>query len=140
MRRCLALSAHMDDCVLSMGQVLAGRAGFDVVTLFAGLPSNPDQQTDYDKKTGFKDARDAVAVRQNEDKEALALLQANPIHLDFVVHQYNEPNDYQAMFHKLEEIYRAGDYDFVIAPLGIEHPQHIETSRLALGLWSKYRM
>lgn len=139
MRRCMSISPHLDDNVLSMGQVLAGRPGFDVVTLFAGLPSNPDIQTDYDKKTGFKDARDAIAIRRNEDNEALAILQANPIHLDFVDHQYGEANNHELMFRKLQEIYMEGDYEFVVAPLGLSHPDHIETSNLALELLMENR-
>lgn len=139
MKAVLCMSPHFDDGCLSAGQFLAGRPNCDVVTLFAGFPANPDIQTDYDKKTGFKDARDAIAIRRNEDNEALALLQANPIHLNFVDHQYGETNNHELMFRKLEEIYIAGDYEFVIAPLGIDHPDHIETSILARELWKERR-
>jgi len=43
----LVVSPHLDDAVLSCGRLLAGRPGSVVATVFAGVPSRPDQCTDW---------------------------------------------------------------------------------------------
>lgn len=128
MRKVLVLSPHLDDAVLSAGQFLAGRHDCDVVTIFAGDPSDLDQLTPYDEKCGFKDARDAMAIRRQEDEEALGLLYANPIHWSFIDNQYNEEqqrvckDDIHDLIRYQEAI---GDpYEFILAPLGLGHPDH----------------
>ena len=42
MRAILAISSHLDDCVLSMGQFLAGRPDVTVATVFATAISDEE--------------------------------------------------------------------------------------------------
>lgn len=85
--RVRVLSPHLDDAVLSCGGTLhrMARAGHrvEVVTVFAGDPPGPPPpfaQALY-AVWGYGDA--AMAGRRAEDRAALALLGAIPVHLDF---------------------------------------------------------
>src|SRR5436853_287558 len=49
----VAISPHLDDAVLSCGQLLAARPGSVVITVFAGMPRDGSQQTDWDRRCGF---------------------------------------------------------------------------------------
>src|SRR4051812_2661178 len=86
----IAISPHLDDAVLSCGGLLAARPGSVVITVFAGMPRDGSQQTDWDRRCGFANAAQAVAVRREEDRLALAALQATPHWLHFVDSQYGE--------------------------------------------------
>jgi len=88
MRAVLAVSSHLDDCVLSMGQMLAGRSDVTVATVFAGTPDTKTVLTSYDLSTGFKTAQEAMESRRREDIEALSVLGAKHRHLDFHDSQY----------------------------------------------------
>jgi LmbE family N-acetylglucosaminyl deacetylase len=142
MRSILLIGAHFDDAVLSAGQFLAERPDADVVTVFAGIPLTPDNiLTPYDEKCGFTNARDAVGARTRENDNALALLEANPINLEFPDSQYetelaNHVNvgDITA---KLQEIVDAKSYEFIMAPLGLAHPDHIKVTDAVMSLKTK---
>jgi hypothetical protein len=60
MRAVLAVSAHLDDAVLSAGQFIAGRPDCVIATVLAGTPSTKAVLTAYDAKTGFNSAAEAV--------------------------------------------------------------------------------
>lgn len=127
MKKVLLISPHFDDAVLSAGQFLSGRPNADVITVFGGTPE-VETSTPYDLKCGFKRADDAIAVRKNEDNEALALLRANPIHFDFLDDQYIDGRTQE----EIDEIYNAivkqinnNNYEFILAPLGLGHPDHV---------------
>src|SRR5881397_1979014 len=124
MRPVLVVSPHLDDAVLSTGQFLAGRPNAVVVTLFAGHPPE-GTATDYDRKCGFTDSLDAVATRRDEDVNALAILRATPMQLDYLDQQYGEERDLGAMVIKLKAVIRAVAPEFVLAPLGLLHPDHV---------------
>ncbi|MCS6964342.1 PIG-L deacetylase family protein [Thermoflexus sp.] len=85
--RIRVLSPHLDDAVLSCGGTLhrARREGHpvEVITVFAGdplLPLPPFAQVLHDLWGG---GENAMAMRRAEDGQALALLQATPIHWGF---------------------------------------------------------
>lgn len=124
MKKVLALSPHFDDAVLSAGQFIAGRPDVDVVTIFAGVPKDSEKQTDYDKKCGFKSAKDAISHRKREDNEALSLLRARFIHLNYVDSQYEEESNVKDISKTIEQIIESENYEFIIAPIGIGHPDH----------------
>lgn len=139
MRKILAISAHFDDAVLSAGQFLADRPDADVVTVFAGLPITPDNvRTPYDEKCGFDNARDALGTRIRENDVALALLEARPINLDFPDSQYENEFanhvDVKDITDILQEIINVKDYEFIMAPLGLGHPDHIKTTEAVMKL------
>ncbi len=82
------LSPHLDDAVFSCGGRIALEVrqgiGVWVVTVFAGSPDGP--LSDYARALhefwGLAGA-DAPAARREEDRAALALLGARPVHWDF---------------------------------------------------------
>lgn len=142
MKKILLISPHFDDAVLSAGQFMADRPDADVVTVFAGVPITPDNvKTPYDEKCGFDNARDAVGARTRENDNALALLDATPINLEFPDSQYETTHanivrvyDIKA---QLQEIVDATNYEFIMAPLGLGHPDHIKTTEAVTQLKTK---
>jgi LmbE family N-acetylglucosaminyl deacetylase len=125
MKRCLIVLAHLDDACLSAGQFIAGRPDALLLTVFAGVPKAKAVLTSYDAKTGFKSAAEAVEARRMEDEEALALLRAKPLHLDFVDSQYGQPAKQADISEALRSAIAEHDPEFVVGPLGLVHPDHI---------------
>ena len=52
----LVISPHLDDAVLSCGALLAAHRGAVVATVFAGVPRDPRQRTEWDARSGVADA------------------------------------------------------------------------------------
>lgn len=123
MNKILLISPHFDDAVLGAGQFLAGRPDADVVTVFGGEPKTV-VSTPYDQKCGFSDSKDAIAVRRIEDDTALSLLNATPIHWGFPDSQYGEELDEEKIYKMICSVVDKGDYEMVLAPVGIGHPDH----------------
>lgn len=135
MKKVLVISSHLDDAVLSAGQFMAGRNGdVDCLTVFSGIPMAKDLLTDYDKACGFDSSKDAMVVRQQEDTEACALLNAEPIYTDRLDSQYQTGGDYEGLGKWLKKFIKADDYEMVIGPLGLRHPDHVELSDILLSL------
>ena len=89
LQRAVVVSPHMDDAVLGLGQLLAANPGVTVVTVFAGRPAAyPEPMTRWDQLAGFKPGDDVIAARRDEDTKALTELDAIPVWLDHVEHQY----------------------------------------------------
>ncbi len=139
MKKVLLISPHFDDAVLSAGQFMADRPDCDVVTVYAGLPLTPDNvKTDYDKKCGFDNARNANGARIRENDNALALLEAVPLNLDFPDSQYE--NKYanhvsvEDIRENLQIIVDTEPYEFIMAPLGLGHPDHIKVTEAVVQL------
>jgi LmbE family N-acetylglucosaminyl deacetylase len=142
MNKILVISPHFDDAVLSAGQFIADRPDADVVTVFAGLPLTPDNVlTPYDEKCGFESARDAVGERTRENDNALALLNAVPINLDFPDSQYDTglANSVHVdhIVEALQNIVDENHYEFIMAPLGLSHPDHIKVTDAVIRLKTK---
>lgn len=129
MKRILLISPHFDDAVLSAGQLMADRPDADVVTIFAGLPIAPDGvKTPYDIKCGFENAREAHGTRTRENDEALALLNARPLNLNFPDSQYKNDVNFDRIVESLQSLIDGHAYEFIIGPLGLGHPDHITTT------------
>lgn len=133
MKKVLLISPHFDDAVLSAGQFMADRPDADVVTVFAGIPITPDNvKTPYDEKCGFDNARDAVGARTRENDNALAILQANPINFEFPDSQYETTHANIVRVYditaKLQELIDENNYEFIMAPVGLGHPDHIKVT------------
>jgi LmbE family N-acetylglucosaminyl deacetylase len=124
MRAVLAISAHLDDAVLSCGQFIGGRPDCVVATVFAGTPPTEGVLTSYDDKCGFKSAAQAMEVRRAEDLEAMSVLQAKARHLDFVDSQYGGKLKVTALVTPLVELVDELDPEFVLTCLGVGHPDH----------------
>lgn len=113
---------------------MADRPDTEVVTVFGGFPSKPgDVHTDYDKKCGFKNAHDAVSQRQRENDAACGLLNATTINLHFTDGQYGIETPTEKIAEELDNLIESGDYEFIMGPLGLAHPDHIQ---VAEALWS----
>lgn len=135
----LLVSPHFDDAVLSAGQFMADRPDAEVVTVFGGFPVTSERiKTPYDEKCGFKNAQDAVASRIYENDAALSLLEATYINLPFADSQYEtelaNKTSVDDIASHLQDIINAEDYEFIMAPLGIGHPDHLKTTEAVLSL------
>lgn len=121
----LIVSPHLDDAVLSLGQFMAATRTI-VVTVFAGIAEG---LSDYDKSCGFDSSTEAMLTRRREDAGACALVGADVVHLDFLDHQYRMGTNDDDIVESLIPFYKS---DWVIlAPLGIGHPDHVQTARCA---------
>lgn len=139
MRKVLLVSPHFDDAVLSAGQFMSERPDCEVATVFGGMPLTPERvKTPYDEKCGFKNAQDAVATRQRENDAALALLEATAINLDFPDSQYRGVNANitytNDVVDKLQKILDDNNYEFIMGPLGLGHPDHLLVNEAILKL------
>ncbi|WP_232065886.1 PIG-L family deacetylase [Mycobacterium heidelbergense] len=130
----LVVSPHLDDAVYSAGQFLAGRPGAVVVTIFAGTP-NPPQKKSWDvSKCGFADSQQAMLARKAEDGSALAVLNATPVHLDFLDNQYGRGGvDLRALANAILEQAKRHRPEFVVGPLGLRHPDHVRVRKAVLA-------
>lgn len=132
-------SPHLDDAVLSCGQLMAGRADTTVVTVFAGLPADEVELTDFDARSGFTSGDAAVRSRRTEDGNATRLLRSDSEHLQFVDDQYrDELPDVDAIAEQLARIVEMVGGHELLAPVGLLHPDHIATSEAALQLADVY--
>lgn len=134
MLKVLVISAHLDDAILSAGQFIAGRGDVDVLTVFAGIPEDRELLTAYDAYCGFHTSRDAMVVRREEDSEACAILNATAYHSSRLDSQYTDKGDYVGLANELREFISAGDYEYVVGPLGLRHPDHVKLADVLIGL------
>lgn len=140
MKKVLLISPHFDDAILSAGQFMADRADTEVLTIFGGVSKNIEL-TPYDEKCGFKSSKEAIESRRYEDREATAMLNATSVHLDFLDNQYKKYE--KELDQKTEDIkisnailklLEAGDYEFIMAPVGLGHPDHIRVGDIVKKL------
>lgn len=131
-RTVVVVSPHLDDALLSCGQLLAAlpkRAAL-VATVFAGEPDDGDRiWTDYDRKCGFPSARVAVAARRAEDRRACSVLGCRWEHLALVDSQYaSQPRREQvadAIARVVDRLRSKGeDVGTLVGPLGLQHVDH----------------
>jgi LmbE family N-acetylglucosaminyl deacetylase len=139
MRPVLVVSPHLDDAVLSAGEFIAGRPGAVVVTMLAGAPDPPVTRW-WDAQCGFETSHDAMKSRRAEDENALAELNATPVHLDFLDEQYG-PASVQDLTAALIEQVEYHRPEFVVGPLGVQNPDHervrqaVLDAKLSVPVW-----
>lgn len=135
LERIVVVSPHMDDAVLGMGQLLAAHPGATVITVFAGAPdAYPEPMTWWDQLAGFGSGDDVIAARRDEDAKALAELDASPVWLDHVEHQYLPREEWvqeEAVVDSLEVAIRAAQPSAVFMPFGLANPDHDVTHKAA---------
>ena len=127
----LVFSPHLDDAVLSLGNVIAAHPGSVVVTVLAGMPPDQSRTTEWDTSCGFGNAGESMRARWAEDEAALAVLGATAIHLDFLDRQYGDADRHSVMLEIERIITEHPDRD-VYGPLGLVHPDHILVSNAFL--------
>ncbi len=126
----LVLSPHFDDAVLGCGAFLAGRPGTLVMTVCAGLPPEGMPLTDWDRRCGFSDAREAMLARGEENRRALEQLGAASLQLDLLDSQYG--GRCAGLGARLaDEIARLRPR-MLLLPLGLFHDDHVRVSDAAL--------
>lgn len=129
----LVLSPHLDDAILSVGQTIAAYPNSTIMTVFAGSPPK-GTKSDYDLKCGFKDSNEAMEARRYEDRMACAQLLAKPIHLGFLDHQYKHQVGLENINAKIMQHLEEYEYQIILAPIGLKHPDHIAVTRVVRGL------
>ncbi|MBK1614602.1 hypothetical protein CKO44_14100 [Rubrivivax gelatinosus] len=120
----LVVSPHLDDAVFGCGVWLASRPGSVVATVFAGVPGDPAQATDWDRRCGFTSAGEAVAVRLDEDRRALARLGAEPRWLPFADSQYGCTPARADVARALRSLLETERPRWLLLPLGLFHSDH----------------
>jgi LmbE family N-acetylglucosaminyl deacetylase len=131
------VSPHLDDAVLSCGRFMAVHPGCTVVTVFTGNPPEyPDPMRTWDVQSGFAPGDDVMAVRRAEDQAELTVLDAVPVHLDFVEYSYN-PDDVpvapEMVAPLLTDSLRELRPSLVLAPFGLANPDHDVTHRACMA-------
>ena len=135
--RVVIVSPHLDDAVLGCANFMAAHPGVMVMTVFAGNP--PQYPTDpmrkWDVQSGFAPGDDVMEVRRHEDAAALALLDATPVHLEFIEHTYN-PGDRPVAPDVLVDVLAPAlatlTPTLVLAPFGLANPDHDVTHRACM--------
>jgi len=134
--RVLVFSPHFDDAAMGAGHLLLARPGSTVCTVFAGPPDRyPDEPTEWDARGGFQPGDDVVALRREEDRAALAVLDAAHHWLEFVDHQYLKPHERATaddVAPALAAVVDAVTPTAVVLPLGLANPDHVVTHDAAV--------
>jgi LmbE family N-acetylglucosaminyl deacetylase len=128
------ISPHLDDGVLSCGDLLMERPGSVVVTAFAGRPLVYPPLTSWDQRAGFASGADVVTARRQEDERALTILGARPRWLDFPDPQYGSKPTRRELADALAVALGEAAADAVAMPLGLFHDDHVLTSDAALDV------
>jgi LmbE family N-acetylglucosaminyl deacetylase len=130
--RVVVVSPHLDDAVLSCGEVIGRLDDCVVLTVFAGSPPSWEIHRLWDHDLcGFADGIDVVAARIREDDAALSSLGLAGARMSLLDEQYRgtgmEPSPEevgQLVASRLEQL----DAETVIGPLGLGHPDHRVTA------------
>jgi LmbE family N-acetylglucosaminyl deacetylase len=136
------VSPHLDDGVFACGELLAAHPGSVVITALAGgrggaLPpggSRWEHVTPWDAACGFEPGDDVIAARRAEDLEALSILGAAHVWLDFPDAQYGPSPSPAALAEALDRVIEPLSPTRVFIPLGLFHSDHVLVSNAALGL------
>ncbi|KVC48462.1 GlcNAc-PI de-N-acetylase [Burkholderia pseudomultivorans] len=132
--RWLVVSPHLDDAVFSCGRLLAQAPGSIVVTVFAGIPPAGTAPPPWDRRAGFRSADEAMHLRRDEDRRALALLDAHPVWLDFLDDQYGVPASATDIAARVADALDAHPDAGVLAPAGLFHRDHLQVQQAMLSL------
>lgn len=84
------LSPHLDDAVLSCWHVLTATGEVEVVTVFAGVPTELPAPAWWDQYTGAADSAERVRERIEENRRALAVAGRAAVNLGFLDEQYRD--------------------------------------------------
>ena len=140
--RVVVVSPHLDDAVLGCSQLLASVPGSTVVTVFAGNPpAYPEPMRPWDVNSGFAPGDDVMETRRKEDHAALTVLDASPVHLDFVEYSYNpgdRPTPPEEIAPRLAETLRTLEPTLVCAPFGLANPDHDVVHRACMLVRDEY--
>ena len=131
----LVISPHLDDAVLSCGQLIQSRRGSTIMTILAGFPQG--MHTGWSgQTTGLPVARDANLKRREEDQRASGSLGAQTIWIDIPAQEYGPAASPTERLRNIQEAVATAvatsEAHAVFIPLGVTHPDHIVVSDAAL--------
>jgi LmbE family N-acetylglucosaminyl deacetylase len=134
----LVISPHFDDAVLSCGRFLSVQPGSVVLTVMGGSPASWDLVRPWDHEDcGLPLGTDVVALRKEEDREALSLLGCRVRWGDVLDIQYCDDAELVErsgrVLDTLEDALADCEPATCLLPLGTKHPDHKEVRRLALS-------
>lgn len=133
----VVISPHLDDAVFSCGNLLAACPGSVVVTVFAGIPPADMPAPDWDSRAGFDTAAQAMLARRDEDRAALAHLDAKPIWLDLLDAQYDRRYTPGEIAARLAPAIALHNACAVVAPCGLYHSDHVLVHEACARLWQE---
>lgn len=125
----LVVSPHLDDAVLSVGQLLANYPTPVVLTIFAGSPAPGMAASSYDKNCGFGSPEAGMHARWSEDDRALRILGCRPARAPLIDHQYRTGDPTAAVIDIIRQTAQAIGATTILGPLGLNHPDHEIVSR-----------
>lgn len=131
--RVLALSPHPGDAVLGCGAMLAGASDALVCILFTGYPEDA-ATTDWDKRCGFSNAREAMTARLAEDDAALDVIGATPVRLRFGDSTYATPTR-AAIADALIHVVQTHRPHVLLIPLGLFYSDREVAHLAACDAW-----
>jgi LmbE family N-acetylglucosaminyl deacetylase len=136
LERIVVVQPHFDDGVMGAGQVLCSYPGTACITVMGGHPpAYPSPPTEWDALGGFVDGDDVVALRIEEDRAALAVVDSRQVCLEFVDHQYLRREERAAAAEVATSLASAIDAEHptaVFVPMGLANPDHALTHEAAL--------
>lgn len=132
--RLLFISPHLDDAVFACGRLLASAPEAIVATVFAAPPAPGSDLTEWDRASGFASGDEAIAYRREEDRRALAALDAWPLWLDLPDSQYAPPPPLADVVGCLRRLLVQCEPQTVFFPLGLFHADHRLTREAVLAL------
>jgi LmbE family N-acetylglucosaminyl deacetylase len=132
--RAVFVSPHLDDAVFSCGERIASEGDAVAVTLFAGRPPRGSPLTGWGADCAFVAGDDVIGTRRAEGREALGVLGAQPLWLDFRDDQYGGADAADDAAHALADTIAREHPGSIYFPLGLFHRDHRRASEAALAL------
>jgi LmbE family N-acetylglucosaminyl deacetylase len=131
----LVISPHLDDAVLSCGQLIKSRPDTTITTVLAGFP--PGTHGGWSARTtGLPVAEDANRKRREEDQCASRALGARTVWIDLPALEYGPAASASEHLLGIQQAVAAAvaaaEGRSVFLPLGVTHPDHIAVSDAAL--------
>jgi len=124
--RIVVFSPHFDDAALGTAHLLGAHPDALVVTVMGGPPpSYPDPPTEWDALGGFRAGDDVVALRREEDRAAMKVLEARYEWLEFVDYQYlatEERATTETIASEFTRVIDAEQPTAVFLPMGLANP------------------
>ncbi len=131
----LIISPHLDDAVLSCGQLIMSRLGTTIMTILAGYPLGKHSGWSG-RTTGLSVAKDANLRRRQEDECASSALNAQTIWIDIPAQEYGPAASESERLRGIQEVLVTAVTTTkacaVFVPLGLIHPDHVIVSDAAL--------
>jgi LmbE family N-acetylglucosaminyl deacetylase len=129
----LVISPHLDDAVLSCGQLIKAKPGATIMTILAGFPSGAHAGWSG-QTTGLPMARDANLMRREEDRCATHVLGAQTVWIDIHAQEYGPDASERllAIREAIDSAVATTEARSVFVPLGVTHPDHVIVSDAAL--------